>query len=208
MCWWMQAWCRKESALTGMLSSGMHLHPDGSRTTAQSSGPPTVVGDSAANGPLQLAEKALDAPPGIFVRRRERPGRAPIQLGRWTPAGVRVFQPSPYQFFGLSHRFRRCNHRVVFKTFTPLPVFHWLRRRWRRRFEKGFRKFTTQRVIHERGRIGDNGGDFLVQPRLVAAAKNEYGNKISRPARRLTKRNAQSQKIFRVHFIRSKITCE
>ena len=45
----------------------------------------------------------------------------------------------------------------------------------------------------------DNGRDLRVQPRLVAAAEDETGNKIRRPARRLTQRNSHPQKIFGVH---------
>ena len=37
--------------------------------------------------------------------------------------------------------------------------------------------------VHERRRIGDNGRDLLVQPRLVAAAEDEFGNKIRRARR-------------------------
>jgi len=47
-----------------------------------------------------------------------------------------------------------------------------------------------------------------VQPRFVADAKNELGNKIRRSSRRLAERHAQSQKISGVHFVRSKLTCE
>ena len=42
-------------------------------------------------------------------------------------------------------------------------------------------------------------GDFLVQPRLVAAAEDEFGNKIRRAAGRLSQWHAETEKIFGVH---------
>ena len=53
--------------------------------------------------------------------------------------------------------------------------------------------------VHERRRIRDNGRDFLVQPRLVAAAEDEFGNKIRRAAGRLSQGHAEPEKIFGVH---------
>ena len=96
--------------------------------------------------------------------------------------------------------FLHLHHRLVFKPFAPLPVFHRLRARRRRRSKQRLREFTAQRVARISRRIGDNGGDFLMQPRLVAAAEDEFGNKIRRPPRGLAERNAQSEKIFGVHI--------
>jgi hypothetical protein len=96
-------------------------------------------------------------------------------------------------------RLLHLHHRVVFQPFAPLPVFHRFgARRWRR-LEQRLRELAAQRVIHERRRIGDNGRDFLVQPRLVAAAEDEFGNKIRRPPGGFTQRHAEPEKIFGVH---------
>jgi hypothetical protein len=71
--------------------------------------------------------------------------------------------------------------------------------RRRRRFEQCLGKLTAQRVIHEHRRIGDNGGDLLAQPRLVAAVGDAFGNKIRRASRGFTQRHAETEKIFGVH---------
>jgi hypothetical protein len=95
--------------------------------------------------------------------------------------------------------FLHLHHRIVFKPFAPLAIFDRLRARRRRRMEQRLREFTPQRVVRKGRRIGDNGGDFLVESRLVAAAENEFGNKIHRPPSRHTQRHTEADKISSVH---------
>ena len=109
-------------------------------------------------------------------------------------------------------RFLHLHHRVVFETFAPLAIFHgnFARRNFSLSASTGERvgvrcrnqrlgELAAQRVVHERRRIGDDGRDLLVQSRLVAAAEDEFGNKIRRAAGRLSQWHAETEKIFGVH---------
>ncbi len=98
-------------------------------------------------------------------------------------------------------RLLHLHHRVVFEMFAPLPIFHRLGARLAggAYVEQCLGKLTAQWVIDECRRIGHNGRDLLVQPRFVAAAEDELGHKIRRPAGGFTQRHAESEKIFGVH---------
>jgi len=104
-------------------------------------------------------------------------------------------------------RFLHLHHRLVFKAFAPLAVFHRLRAWWRRRTKQRLREFTAQRITHKWPWIGDNGRHFLVQPRLVAAAEDELGDKIRRPPRGLAERDAQTEKIVGVYETPPSLLC-
>jgi hypothetical protein len=71
---------------------------------------------------------------------------------------------------------------------------------FRDEFKRGKHLAPENGVTPILARIGDNGVHFLVRPRLVAAAKDELGNKIRRPPSCLVKRHAQSGKTFGVHI--------
>ena len=100
-------------------------------------------------------------------------------------------------------RLLHLHHRVVFEPFAPLAILHRFSARRRRGLEQRFRKLAAQRVVHERRRIGNNGLHLLVQPRFVAAAEDELGNKIRPAPRGFTQRHAESEKILCVHFRQS-----
>jgi hypothetical protein len=88
----------------------------------------------------------------------------------------------------------------VFKPFAPLAIFDGLRAWRRRRSEKGLGKFLPERVFDERGWIGENGFDFLFEPGLVAAAKDETGDEAGGAAGGFAEWHAESNKIFGVHW--------
>ena len=56
-----------------------------------------------------------------------------------------------------------------------------------------------QRVVHKFRRIGDDGGDFVAQPRFVAAAQDESGDKVRCAPRGFAEGHAEMNKILCVH---------
>ena len=106
---------------------------------------------------------------------------------------------------GARHRDRQqtrllyLHHCIMFETFAPLPILHRLGARRRRRVEQCLGELAAQRICHEGRWISDNGDNLLLQPRLIAAAEDEFGNKIRREASRLSQWHAETEKIFGVH---------
>jgi hypothetical protein len=71
--------------------------------------------------------------------------------------------------------------------------------RRRRRLEQRLGELTAQFVSDERLRIGQHGGHFLAQPRLVAAAKNELADEIDCAPLRFAQRHAEANEFLSVH---------
>jgi len=92
------------------------------------------------------------------------------------------------------------HHRLVIQPFAPLMIFHGFGARWWRRIEQRLCEILAQIIRQKCRRVRNNGRDFLVQPRLVAAAEDEPGHKIRRAPRGFTHRHAETKKIFGVHI--------
>ena len=60
-----------------------------------------------------------------------------------------------------------------------------------------------QRILRKKGRIGDNGLQFLFERCFVATAEDELRDEFRRPAGGLTQGDAESDEILRVHELRA-----
>ena len=96
-------------------------------------------------------------------------------------------------------RFLHLHHRFKFKPLAPLAIFDRFGARRRRSVYDRFSQFLPHRILREQRRIGDNRFDLLFQFRFVSAPENELRNKISRPPRRFTQRDAEADKVFGIH---------
>ena len=106
---------------------------------------------------------------------------------------------------GAGHRdrqqagFLHLHHRFVLQSFAPLPVFDGLGawRRWS--IQQRLGQFSPQAVLRKSGRVGNDGLHFLFQSRLVPTCEDEFADEIRRPPGGFTQRDAETDKIFRVH---------
>jgi hypothetical protein len=73
-----------------------------------------------------------------------------------------------------------------------LAIFNRLGPRRRRRGEEGLGEVGAQGIAGEGGWVGDDGGDFFVQARLIAADENKFGDKISGAACSFPERDAKA----------------